>query len=99
MSEPTPPPRHATHFGVYIVLMGIFSVGVAVVLELARPEKDNLPTIAAVFAFAGTILALLKSQETHLSVNSRLDDMMREGKAASRAEGVTEGRNEPQGRP
>jgi hypothetical protein len=38
------------------------------------------------------LLAFLKAQETHLSVNSRLDAFMANAKLAAHAQGVTEGR-------
>lgn len=63
----------------------------AVLIQMFR-EGDNLPTITALLAFVGSVLAYMKSQETHLSVNSRLDQMMEHAEAASLAKGIAQER-------
>lgn len=74
---------------VALILIGVISV--------ARPDQDIIVLITTVFAvLAPTTLSLLtfmKAQETHLSVNSRLDEFMVNAKTASHAEGVIEGRD------
>lgn len=84
-----------------LAVLFMMSLGVVstVVLVVARPEnKDNILVIGTIIGFlAPTTLSLLsymKSQETHLSVNSRLDAFMSQARLASRAEGLSEGRKE-----
>jgi hypothetical protein len=47
-------------------------------------------TLAAILSF----LALNKARATHLLVNSRMDELLKITKSASRAEGVIEGKAE-----
>ena len=77
---------------VSMLLIGV--VGIAAIV-IARPDQDNTVLIATVFAFIGpttlSLLAFMKSQETHLSVNSRLDGFIRNAEAAASAKGNLEG--------
>jgi hypothetical protein len=67
-----------------------------------RPNEDALDVVAQVLkGLAPTIaavLAYLKSQETHLSVNGRLDAFMIAHGQASHAQGVIQGVAEEQAR-
>jgi hypothetical protein len=47
--------------------------------------------IAALLAFFKAVQVSKQVQDVHLSINSRLDEMLALTKSASRAEGVTEG--------
>jgi hypothetical protein len=80
-------------------LIGV--VGVVGILKV-RPDVDALLVIGAVFAFlvptTASILAFQKSQETHLSVNSRLDGFIQNAAIASKAQGEAVGRNEANAR-
>jgi hypothetical protein len=77
---------------VVIILSCIVAI---LVLELLRPEKDNSTLYALIIGFTGptlaSIMAFMKAQETHLSVNSRLDAFIRNAREAAHAEGITEG--------
>ncbi len=81
---------------VVMMMMGVISTTVLVVM---RPDnKENLLVIGLIIGFLApttlSLLALMKSQETHLSVNSRLDAFMSNAKSAAYAKGVTDGRLE-----
>lgn len=83
----------------YIVAVLIMAtLGVIAVLMLAflRPTQDNTAIYVLVFgSLTPTTLALLafmKAQETHLSVNSRLDQFIINAGRAERAEGELVGR-------
>ena len=78
-----------------VVILVLIGASLVMGILLARPQSDWIdvvgnvakglaPTIAAVLAF-------LKSQETHLSVNSRLDAFMAEHAKNAHAEGVIQG--------
>lgn len=60
-----------------VVAMGATAVAGIIAVELLRPKSDNVAIIAIIsgFALSGTpaVLAFMKSQETHLSVNSHLE--------------------------
>lgn len=94
-----------TQYLIATVIM--FGIGMFAVIgiSISRPEQDNSIIITAVLGFTGTtlgsILAFMKSQETHASVNGRMDDFIRkfESQAAiaqekSRLEGAVTGRSE-----
>jgi hypothetical protein len=78
---------------VLMILVGI--AGVAAIVAL-RPDADILVVGAMVFGFITpttlSLLSFMKAQETHLSVNSRLDGFIRNAEAAARGEGREEGR-------
>lgn len=61
-----------------------------------RPEYDALVVTVAIFGIASpttvSILAFMKSQETHLSVNSRLEEWIKNAESAARGEGMEAGR-------
>lgn len=80
---------------IIMVLLGCF---MALVIVLVRPDKDNVEIIASIFGLLTpttlSLLAFMKSQETHLSVNSRLDDFISEASTSAKAQGIIEGRNE-----
>lgn len=65
-------------------------------VAMAVPNQVNttLVTFIAGFTLTGlaSILSYLKSQETHLSVNSRLDEMVRNAKMVARMQGLAEGK-------
>ncbi len=92
-----PPPNNVPYI-VAVVAMMALGVGGAVVVTLARPAQDNTVLIGIIFGFLApttlSLLAFMKAQETHLSVNSRLDAFMATARTAARAEGVLEGRTQ-----
>lgn len=91
--KPTPPSN--TQYIVAVVAMMLIAVAGVVVIVVLRPEADVALVIAAVFGFLApttlSMLSFMKAQETHLSVNSRLDQFIRNAEMAARAEGIGEG--------
>jgi len=88
-----------TPYIIAVVIMVSIGVGGIILIWLARPEAmDNMLITAAVFTFIGpttlSLLAFMKSQETHLSVNSRLDAFMSNAVKAARSEGLIQGKIE-----
>lgn len=81
-----------------VALMAILAVFFVLGISYLRPTTDNSQLIATILGFVTTttaaVLAFMKAQETHLSVNSRLDAFMANAKLAARAEGITEGRQQ-----
>lgn len=81
-----------------IAIVALTAIGMASVVLVfwLRPDKDNTALIVNILGFIApttmALLAYLKAQETHLSVNSRLDEMMRNASRVARAEGLEEGR-------
>src|SRR3990167_10747566 len=90
-----PSPNNIPYVVAIIVMMGIAIVGVATI-TIFRPNQDNTVVIASIFGFLApttlSLLAFMKAQETHLSVNSRLDQFMKNAELAARAEGELAGR-------
>lgn len=85
--------------GVVLALIAaLFSLG----LLFLRPELDALLLITAITGVFGTmftgISAFIKSQETHLVVNSQLSAWKAEFSRMSRAEGIIAGTQEEQTR-
>jgi hypothetical protein len=91
------PPNNVPYVVAVVVMMTLGVVGV-VAVTIARPTTDNTLLIASILGFLApttlSLLAFMKSQETHLSVNSRLDAFMANARSAARAEGVNEGRTQ-----
>lgn len=84
-----------------LAILGMMGLGIAgsVTVIIAKVMEPLLVT-GAIFAFitptTASMLAFMKAQETHLSVNSRLDEFMRNASFAARAQGRQEGRAEGQ---
>lgn len=85
---------------VVISLMSFLAVIFVLGISYLRPTQDNGQMIATLLGFIATttasVLAFMKAQETHLSVNSRLDAFMANAKIAAHAEGKAEGKLEGQ---
>jgi hypothetical protein len=98
-AEPTvvQPPNNVPYI-VAVVLMMVLGVMAVTTLAILRPTTDNVGVITTIVGFIApttlSLLAFMKAQETHLSVNSRLDAFMINAKLAAHAQGVTEGRAE-----
>jgi len=79
---------------VMIALGAALSIGII----LLRPQADPLAVCASVFGLLSSttlsLLAFMKSQQTHLSVNSRLDDFISTSSLAAHAEGQAQGMKE-----
>lgn len=72
-----------------------FSVAGATVVSVVRPGQDNAALITAIFGFLTpttlSLLAFMKSQETHLAVNSRLTQFIENAKQANIEIGINKG--------
>lgn len=90
--------EHNLAYVVAVVVMMLIGVAAVTAVTIFRPGADNAGAIATIVGFIApttlSLLAFMKSQETHLSVNSRLDGMLAEARASARAEGREEGRRE-----
>jgi hypothetical protein len=91
------PPNNLPYVVAVVIMMGFGVVGV-VAITVLRPTQDNTIIITTLLGFLApttlSLLAFMKAQETHLSVNSRLDDFMRTATYAAHAKGLMEGRGE-----
>lgn len=80
---------------VAIISMFFFGVVGIVLVSTLRQGQDLPIIITAIFSVLTpttlSLLSFMKSQETHLSVNSRLDDFIKNVDIAARAEGQIEG--------
>jgi len=94
--QPSRKPGDAWPYLLAIVFMAFLGTVAILVLTKLRPNQDNSVLITAVIGFlgtmTGTILTFMKAQETHLSVNSRLDAFMASAKQVGHLEGKEEGR-------
>lgn len=90
-------PNNIPYIVAVLVMMALGVFGVVTIVVL-RPMQDNTLIITALLGFLApttlSLLAFMKAQETHLSVNSRLDAFMKNASAAAHAEGIAEGRSQ-----
>lgn len=88
------PPSNVPYL-VAVVIMMLMGLGAVMGILLIRPGQDNTQLIATVVGMLvptiAAILAFMKAQETHLSVNSRLDAFMTEHAATADAKGFARG--------
>lgn len=83
-------------------MWGAIIIAVATIISVALVaifrEGDNTAVITAIVGLAvptiASVMAYLKTQETHAVVNSKLDEVIKTAESAARAEGVEEGRDE-----
>ena len=96
MPQPSQKPGSAWPYLIAIIFMAALGTMAILILTKLRPAQDNSVLITAVVGFlgtmTGTVLTFMKAQETHLSVNSRLDAFMASAKQVGRLEGKEEGR-------
>lgn len=89
-----PPPNNVPYLVAVIAMVGIAFVAIVVIMVML-PERDNMPLIGIIMGFLApttlSLLAFMKAQETHLSVNSRLDGFMRNAESAALVRGQLEG--------
>ena len=87
---------------VAVIIMMVIGVSGSIILTLLNKSQDNTVLIAAIFGFLTpttlSLLAFMKSQETHLSVNSRLDEFMKATRSSAMAEGRIQGQDEANAR-
>jgi len=92
---------NAPYVWAVVILTAVAAVLVLVIVWL-RPKADALDVVAQVAkGLAPTVagvMAYLKAQETHLSVNSRLDAFMREHATLARRDGQIQGVADEQAR-
>jgi len=92
--------KPATSLGGKVLLASVFfalvAVAALVLIPGAEEKKAALGFLSVLFLQA---LTWLKAQETHLSVNSRLDAFIAAQSAIARAQGVTEGRDDERASP
>lgn len=88
----------------FAAIVSVLLIGVAgvVLVTILRPDLDPLAISAVIFGFLTpttlSLMSYLKSQETHLAVNSRLDEFIRNASAAAKAVGQEAGRKESEAR-
>jgi len=84
-------PANNTPYVLAVVVMFVIAVATVLGVLKIRPTTDPLVVIGAIFAaFSPTtagILAFIKSQETHVAVNSRMDAWMEATKAEAHRAG------------
>jgi hypothetical protein len=94
-SSAVPPPNN-TQYVYAVLLMAIFGVVAVTAITILRPGQDNTGVISTIVGLLApttlSLLAFMKAQETHLSVNSRLDQFIKNAELASRMQGVIDGR-------
>ncbi len=90
-----PAPNNVPYVVAVVVMIVIVVIAVTVI-AVVRPDKDNASLYALILGSIGpttlALLAFMKSQETHLSVNSRLEQFIRNADRSARAEGELVGR-------
>lgn len=90
------PSPNNTPYVIAVVIMSIIAMVCIVAVTLIRPSQDNSVLNVLILGFSTTttaaILAFMKAQETHLSVNSRLEQFIRNADRAARSEGELVGR-------
>lgn len=84
---------------VAVLLIGVVGV---VLVTVFRPDLDPLAISAVIFGFLTpttlSLMSYLKAQETHLAVNSRLDQLIINASKAAEAVGKEVGRKESEAR-
>jgi hypothetical protein len=83
--------QKATMFVIAIVILCALTVVAIVVLQIARPEKDNTAIMTAIIGITAPILVAMLAaavQQVHLAVNSRLSQLLELTATASRAKGA-----------
>jgi hypothetical protein len=87
-----------TPFVAAVCVMITLGVILSVLIIMLRPQSDPLVVCVTVFGIISpttlSLLAFMKSQQTHLSVNSRLDDFIFNSASAAHAEGKAQGMTE-----
>jgi hypothetical protein len=83
-----------------VVLVLIVGCGFVAFIEWNHPDKDNSSLITIIVGLLTptlfSMLAYLKSEETHQLFNSRMTELMAKTDALARAEGIMEGKVQAQ---
>ena len=104
IAKPTvPTPRDPSRAWIYVLaILGMSFLGVSaiVAITIGRPESDNTAVIVSIVGFLtptlAAILAILKVQDVHVLINSRMTALLAITAKASEAEGKLAGRLEEQ---
>jgi hypothetical protein len=92
---PLIPPPNNTYYLIAVVVMAVVGVVACVLIAVLRPDKDNAALITSVAGFIApttlSLLAFMKSNDTHLSVNGRLEKYLSSVRIAAHADGVRDG--------
>ena len=93
MHEPsTPPQDHGQYLRAVLIMAALGVVGSVLILLVSNDPLPHLGILMAGLApTTAALLAMMKSQETHLSVNSRLDEWIAASAEAQRLQGQKEG--------
>lgn len=81
----------------HLAVLGMAVTGISGILgvELLRPNQDNMMLHSLIVAFLTpstmSLLALMKVHDTHLIVNSRMDELLKLTKTAAFARGQLQG--------
>ncbi len=85
-----PVPNNVPYIMAVVTMIVVVIIAVTLIAVI-RPDKDNSSLYVLILGSIGpttiSLLAFMKSQETHLSVNSRLEQFIRNADRAARAEG------------
>lgn len=92
------PKANNVSYLIAIVIMVVVAILSIVSVTIFVPDKDHTQIISLIIGVLApttiSLLALMKAQETHLSVNSRLDDFMKGAAEVALEQGRKEGRME-----
>lgn len=100
MDEPTivAPPNNKPYLWAIGTMLTLTLTATILIVRGRKVDAETLQIVVLIFAFLSTttlsLLTFMKAQETHLSVNSRLDAFMRHSREAALAEGAERGRAE-----
>ena len=89
------PPNNVPYL-VAVVIMIVVAIVAITLIALIRQNMDNSVLYGLILTAVGpttlSLVAFMKAQETHLSVNSRLEEFIRNADRSARAEGELKGR-------
>jgi hypothetical protein len=91
----TPFLANSSQYVVAVIILLLLGGTLILGILLLRPQVDVPSVVGQVTGYLAPtiagVLAFMKSQETHLMVNSRLDDFISARSDLSRAEGIAQG--------
>ena len=83
-----------------VVLVLLIGFGLIAFVEWNHSDKDNSAIVTIILGLLTptlfSLLAYLKSEETHRLFNSRMTELMAKADALARSEGIAEGREQAQ---
>lgn len=94
----TLPPPSTTPYLILAISMAALAIISVTVISITRPDRDNSILITAILGFIGTAtmsgMTFMKAQETHRSVDGRLEEFLASTRLAAHAQGLDEGRRQ-----